>query len=209
MERTLAVYDHFVKDPDLMRSESRALSYARSRVSPSNLVSARSRYATRLARQLSRLTDRPVDWSWKDGAGTYRTTTRADVARTGNAFFAHSDGIVDFVCLLYLSPEDECHGGTAFYRHKATGLDGFHDLDAVQRVIDRADVTFRELSALMDRDARVPRRWIRTDMVQMRPNRLVVYNGRLFHSHVFDFAKVRRGRRRLSYVCFGTRRRPA
>src|SRR5690349_6695080 len=132
MERTIAIYDDFAPDPDALRAEARAAPYIRSVLNPSNLISAASRHRHTLARRLARLADRPIAWAWHDGAGTYRSTTEADVRRTRNGFFAHSDGIIDHVCLLYLSPPKECHGGTTFCRHIETGLEGFHDLRAVE-----------------------------------------------------------------------------
>ena len=206
MERTIAIYDDFAPDPDAMRAEARAIRYLRSHLNPSNLISAPSRFRHSMARRYARLADRPVAWAWHDGAGTYRTTTEADVKRTRNAFFSHSDGIIDHVCLLYLNTPAECHGGTTFCRHIETGLDGFQDLRAVERVMRRLRLTFPEVVALVERDARMPRRWEKTSFVEMRSNRLVVYNGRLFHSHVFDYSRVKRGSRRLIYMCHGQRR---
>jgi hypothetical protein len=203
MERTIAIYDGFADDPDLLRREARALRYFRSPLNPSNMISAPSRHRKQLARRLAALADRKVAWAWADGAGTYRTTTDADVVRTRNGFFAHSDGIIDYVCLLYLSPEAECHGGTTFCRHLPTGLDGFHDLRAVERVMRRLRLGFPDIVAMVERDARIKRRWAKTTMVEMKSNRLVVYNGRLFHSHVFDFSQVKRASRRLIYMCHG------
>lgn len=203
MERTIAIYDDFAPDPDALRAEARSVPYIRSVHNPSNLISAASRHRHALARRMARLTDRKVDWAWHDGAGTYRSTTEADVRRTRNGFFAHSDGIIDHVCLLYMSPPRECHGGTTFCRHVETGLEGFHDLRAVEAVMRRLQLTFPEIVAMVERDARVQRRWVKTTFVEMKSNRLVVYNGRLFHSHVFDYAKVKRGSRRLIYMCHG------
>jgi hypothetical protein len=205
VDRSIAIYDDFLEDPEELRAEARAIRYERSALNPSNLISDPSRYRHRIARRLARLSDRPVAWHWEGGAGTYRTTTDADVKRTRNAFFAHSDGIIDYVCLLYLSPPRECHGGTTFCRHIETGLDGFHDLRAVERAMRRLRVGFPDIVRLVERDARTPRRWVKTSFVEMRSNRLVVYNGRLFHSHVFDYAQVKRGSRRLIYMCMGQR----
>lgn len=203
MQRSFAIYDDFAADPELLRSEARALPYFRSTLNPSHLISAPSRHRQALARRFTRLAGRTVAWAWHDTAGTYRTNTAADVARTRNAFFSHSDGIIDFVCLLYLSPPAECHGGTTFCRHIETGLEGVHDLRAVERVMRRMRMTFADLLALLGRDARVQRRWERTSFVAMKYNRLLAYNGRLFHSHVFDFPRVKRGSRRLTYLCHG------
>jgi len=85
--------------------------------------------------------------------------------------------------LLYLCNEE--HGGTAFYRHKATGLqqvtadnrehflDVYYDeLNArppAQRYFDDSDASFEFLG-----------------MMPARFNRLVVYRGSLLHSAVVN-----------------------
>ncbi len=85
----------------------------------------------------------------------------------------------------------ECHGGTAFYRHKESGLDGIHDLVKVNAFLQNSSMSWQELTDKLALDMRKPNKWIRTDFVQMKNNRLVTFNGRRFHSHVFDFKSVR------------------
>jgi Family of unknown function (DUF6445) len=194
--------DDFMRDPQLMRREARILHYSQSPLNPSNFISQKSKYAGSIYRRLIGIPRRSVNWDV--GSGTYRTTDLKQVQRTRNQFFAHSDGITDFVALLYLSLPAECHGGTAFFRHKKTGLQGFHDDKAVQKAMAHLGICFEELANLVEGDARVPSKWVQTDLIQMKYNRMIVYNGRVFHSHVFDFKSVRKGSERLTFACYGT-----
>jgi hypothetical protein len=142
---------------------------------------------------------------WGPGSGTFRTTTENDADRTKNSLFVHSDGVTDFVSLLYLNKPEDCHGGTAFYRHIPSGLDGFHDLKKVSLYLEKANISLKELVSIVETDARDSSKWMQVDMIRMKYNRLIAYNGRIFHSHVFDFNKVNKNAKRLTFVCFGTR----
>lgn len=85
--------------------------------------------------------------------------------------------------LLYLC--DESHGGTAFYRHKATGLQQVTAENREQFL----DVYYTELNARVPK----PRYFDDSDehfeflgMMPARFNRLVVYRGSLLHSAVVN-----------------------
>jgi hypothetical protein len=203
----LLVFDDFWSKPQDLVAESKRLRYVRSHLNRSNWISRKSTRAPSVSTRVARLA-RVSAVRWFAGSGTYRKTTRAEVERTKNAFFCHSDGAANFVSLLYLSPPRDCHGGTGMYRHLETGLDGLHDLAVVQQRLRELDLTFDELVRVLDRDAHRPRAWQLTDFVEMKHNRLVLYNGSRFHSHVFDFARVSPRAQRLAFTCFGETRSP-
>ena len=76
--------------------------------------------------------------------------------------------------VLYLNLPDDCRGGTAFWRHRATGL----DRQPTQQELDHFGYTIEEFCAERnDRDA-----WERLMVCPMRYNRLVVYPTVQFHS---------------------------
>jgi hypothetical protein len=85
--------------------------------------------------------------------------------------------------LLYLC--DERHGGTAFYRHRASGL---QQITAENR--ERyGEIVYREV----DRHPPPPRYFAGSDdrfeflgMLPARFNRLVIYRGSLLHSAIVD-----------------------
>jgi hypothetical protein len=63
--------------------------------------------------------------------------------------------------------------------------------------------SYDELRSVLDRDATNREKWQMTDYVEMRFNRLVVYNGEHFHSHILDFAKAQTPAARLTLTCWG------
>lgn len=203
MRKSLTLFDDYLAKPDIFLRESERLDYSPSGSSGSTLISARSRHALAFVRGLEKHTGIVLDWNWKHGSGTYRTTTQKAVAKGGTQFLAHSDFLYDYISILYLSPPTECHGGTGFYRHKETGLEGFHDLRALESVITERNWTLMQLAEKLQADGRTPSKWTALDRVQMKFNRLVFFDARLFHSHILDFGQVRKSSKRLTFVCFG------
>lgn len=79
----------------------------------------------------------------------------------------HSDlGWGTHALVLYLS---EGEGGTAFWRHRATGA-------------ERIDAGDADLFAQVRGDWNAPQAWEQTDLCRMRFNRAVMYEGARFHS---------------------------
>ncbi len=113
---------------------------------------------------------------------------RIMLKETGSRLKVHLDGLSDWTGVLYLNPPTQCDGGTAFYRHKATGLSG--------RISDQAAHAFGYKSwselerAIVEPDTLDSNAWEETMCVEMRYNRLVLFNGnQLFHCHTKSFGK--------------------
>lgn len=109
--------------------------------------------------------------------------------------------------LVYLNQPDDCSGGTAFYRHRPTGID-FVDFEPDPRLVLFAQAMgyrrshFEELGywGVLERllfnprfasDAPTPLNegndvWELLDLVEMRFNRLIIYDGRIPHSMWVD-----------------------
>ena len=88
--------------------------------------------------------------------------------------------------ILYLNTEEHCQGGTSIFRHKETGLYAFpteEEQGALGLAIDPGGYFdyFCKQEGL-DRN-----KWDEIMRVEMRPNRLVLIRGRLFHSHSWLF----------------------
>jgi hypothetical protein len=87
--------------------------------------------------------------------------------------------------ILYLNLPQHCQGGTSIFRHKATGLYAF-PTDEEQRSLDLAPQgNYFEYFCLQEGLDRS--KWEEVLRVEMRPNRLVLIRGRLFHSHSWLF----------------------
>jgi len=94
----------------------------------------------------------------------------------------HADGGADWTGLVYLNLPTQCKGGTSFYRHKATALEGPPtDADAERLGYKSAMELETDLIAEDSLDSSA---WVQTMFVGMRFNRLILFRGsRLFHSH--------------------------
>ncbi|MGB0454092.1 MAG: DUF6445 family protein [Bacteriovoracaceae bacterium] len=101
-------------------------------------------------------------------------------------FKAHLDGLTNLTGLVYLNPEDSCSGGTAFYRHRKSGLEGPLSQNEVEaRGFSSNEEMFKEL---IGDDKYDPESWEMTDFVPMKFNRLLVFKGyHYFHCHTSSF----------------------
>lgn len=91
--------------------------------------------------------------------------------------YIHSDRESgNHTCVVYLTDHDEGYG-TAFYRHKRTGLT---EMPSFQQM--RESGIFDELKA--DMVSRDPGKWTQTDFVRGQKNRALIFNAPLFHSRM-------------------------
>lgn len=87
----------------------------------------------------------------------------------------HSDlGWGTHALVLYLNPDEQCDGGTAFWRHRVTGA-------------ARIDVSQVELFEKVRHDWNDRSAWLMRSMVPMAFNRAIIYEGAQFHSR-YPFA---------------------
>ena len=86
----------------------------------------------------------------------------------------HADNVVGakWAAVWYLTPDEHCVGGTAFWTHRATGAEG---LPA------GFDHTSKQ-AAQLDEDGRNEDLWCMNGLVGMKFNRLAIYPCNLFHS---------------------------
>lgn len=103
---------------------------------------------------------------------------RIMLKETSSQLKIHLDGQSDWTGVLYLNPEENCHGGTGFYTHKLTGLDG-----------PTKDINWHHTDKnIIEPDTLNQQAWIQTNFVAMKFNRLVLFRGnQLFHSHTESF----------------------
>lgn len=123
--------------------------------------------------------------------------------------------------VVYLNLPWQCRGGTAFYRHRESGLDRWPervDLSLALRMARRGLRTAEELRRWLTEPAEDARGfiagstpdWEQIGLVAMRWNRLVLYDGRLFHSGQVcdgDFGEAPAGRRLTLNLFFHLRPR--
>jgi len=90
----------------------------------------------------------------------------------------HADSLYsNHAAVLYLSPDDECRGGTALWRHRETGLDSWPTALTIQ---DPVELT--RIQGVIAADWTKPEKFEMTELIQARFNRLAVYPTAAFHS---------------------------
>jgi len=102
--------------------------------------------------------------------------------------------------ILYLSRPGDCHGGTEFFRHRATGLDRF---PFTREELDQHGfaTTAQAHAALIERDGTDKNAWELLMNVPMRFNRLLLLRPWLFHTAGPGFGD-RPENARLVYLMF-------
>lgn len=117
---------------------------------------------------------------------------RMDLAKEFPFNFAHADvACGDYAALVYLNPPEQCKGGTAFFKHLASGRNRLPDeMTEEERLAIEAD--WYKMDA-----------WMPESMVGMKFNRLLVYPTAMYHSR-FPHEGFGTGREdgRLIWVAF-------
>ena len=107
----------------------------------------------------------------------------------------HADGCMA-AGVIYLNSPEQCSGGTAFYRHATTGFEWLPQPDNARHEAHAAAIglSLPQIESMLttvsphssgymrDSDAD----WQLLELVEMRTNRLVLYEGDLFHSAYVD-----------------------
>ena len=108
-----------------------------------------------------------IELRWLGEQGMFRLTTSADAA--GRTSLVHAD-TPDFTAVLHLSTARA--EGTFFYRHRALGIER----------IDFDDPWLEFVRPTLVRDSTDLSAWEVTGAVPQRFNRLVIFDGKFFHS---------------------------
>jgi hypothetical protein len=164
---TFVVVDDFYDDPDDVRGRALALDFQRAEganypgvtaATPDDIEPTMTAFARLLG---------GIDLRCRRNEGAFRIATAADMATRHS--IVHVD-TPDFSAVIHLSPKSA--EGTYFYRHRELGLERVSEADNLRPEVRQAieDDT-------LDLDA-----WEVTHMIPTRYNRLVVFDGKYFHS---------------------------
>jgi len=167
VQHALIVVDDFYEDPDALVERVLALPFRKeSGVNyPGMMVETFQDVRESMQRFARLLGD--IDIKYRGTQGGFRVTTEEDM--TDRTSLVHTDSS-DYSAVVYLSKQPT--QGTFFYRHRALGIDYLrpeHD--------QRADVARAIARDTMDLAA-----WEVTQLVAPKFNRLVLFDGRYFHS---------------------------
>lgn len=107
------------------------------------------------------------------------TTPAADLGPLQRTPHFDSSSPHHIAALLYLcGPE---HGGTAFYRHKSTGLERI-TCENVDSYLDRYYEEINQIRPAAEYNALDETQFVKTGMIEAKFNRLVVYRGSTIHN---------------------------
>lgn len=109
----------------------------------------------------------------RNAFGRFRKALEADRRRTR----VHSDN-TDWTAVIYLTPAEHCRGGTQFFRHRETGLDG----PPSAKTLEQLGMTQQQFDiGVVFRDSLKSDCWDVVDQCDMRFNRCVLLRGRDFY----------------------------
>jgi hypothetical protein len=167
MKHVFLVIDDFYADPDRVRRRALRLKYQRpSGVNYPGVMAPTPDDIAPIMERFSELLG-GISIKCTRDQGAFRITTAADMAiRTS---LVHVD-TPDFSAIIYLSRH--ANEGTWFYRHKELGLERVSEEENLRPEVRRAIET-----DTLNVDA-----WEPLYMIPMKFNRLVIFDGKYFHS---------------------------
>lgn len=184
----LIVIDDFYKDPDTIRYMALNAEYRDVRqLNYPGYQSVHTFTSDAMRKKFGEILSRPLDIP-KDSVifGKFRIMLK----ETGSRLKVHIDGDCDWTGVLYLNPPETCEGGTAFFRHKRTGLEGpvhgeslkFYGFDSWEDLEKN----------IIEQDTLKAEAWEETSFVGMKYNRLILFKGgEMFHCHTHSFGTAK------------------
>ena len=192
----LFVIDDFLRNAEQVRAEALKLNYKVTGRFP-GLNSVEKINIEGLDQVISALVREPVHapWTRDFSHGSCRLALAKD-DRPGRIHIdqSHWSGI------LYLTRDEDCRGGTQFFRHKRTMTDRVPmDFESLKRI---GYSSYEEMQHdILDKDALDHKHWEHTMTVPMRFNRLVLLQPSYWHTSGESFGdSVENGR--LVYLMF-------
>lgn len=171
---TFIIHDDFYPDPSSVRKQALDARFGRADVGKYPGRNAVKRIVDEgIVKRFAQLVGSAVTINDSDAFGVFRLAVAGDV---GN--YIHSDP-VRWGGVLYLNEGSE--GGTAFWRHSALGL----ERHPWENFSDYGFKSEHEAWALLvERDGQDEALWKQTFLVPAKFNRLVLFDSRLYHSHM-------------------------
>lgn len=116
----------------------------------------------------------------KPGVSYFRLGTEYEKPTT----YIHADGSCStYAAVLYLSDAPEgLVGGTAFWKHKNTGLTMAPTEDWIRRNVGDSETAVTDFISTLNSDGNDESKWQMTDLIGQKFNRITTYNGNIFHS---------------------------
>lgn len=175
---SIAIFDDFLQDPLRAREDALKLGYEPGRNSGNyaGLMSGKPLDIQGLAESVSGQVGVPLVAANGTTHSYCRLTCKGDKGRSG----VHVDPCF-YSGILFLSLPEHCQGGTDFFTHRRTKLDGIpsRPTDLLTAGYDHPDALIEDV---VNRDTLKPEKWQRALRVPMKFNRLVLFSPWLFHN---------------------------
>jgi hypothetical protein len=180
----IVVIDNFYKNPEAVRKLALSAEYKDvTKLNYPGFQSIKTYSSESIVNQFSEVLGREVS---VDPARHTFGKFRIMLKETGSQLKVHLDGLSDWTGVLYLNPSESCEGGTAFYRHRATGLDGRVSEEKTRSFGHDKWETLEK--SIIEPDTLNSSAWEEMMFVAMKFNRLVLFRGgEFFHCHTHSF----------------------
>lgn len=190
------VIDDFLRNAERVRAEALTLNYCDTGHFP-GFNSREKLNIEGLDQIVSMLVREPVRAMW--GEDTSHARCRLSLARDDRPGRIHIDQS-HWSGILYLTRDEDCQGGTEFFRHKRTRTDRVPmDSESLNRI---GYSTYEDLQHdILDKDALDRSKWEQTMTVPMRFNRLVLLQPHYWHTSGQSFGDSAENGR-LVYLMF-------
>jgi hypothetical protein len=171
------VYDGFYPEPDVIRREALALEYGRL-----EFDAYPGRNSTNHVMQggvvdaIGRIVNATIIVNNPKEFGLFRLSFLGDPGES----FIHFDP-AGWAGIVYLNEPAHCAGGTALWRHRATGLEQFPFESWANYGFPSQLEAWKSMVRVDGNDVG---KWDLVQFVPARYNRLLLFNSQLFHSHM-------------------------
>ena len=185
----IIIVDDFYQDPEAVRNLALKAEYKDvTQLNYPGYQSLKTYSSEVLIKKISDILGRSLD---VDPARHTFGKFRIMLKETGSQLKVHLDGLSDWTGVLYLNPDEACQGGTAFYRHRTTGLDGRASSEKIRQLGYENWESLEK--SIINPDTLNSSAWEEILFVGMKFNRLVLFKGNeLFHclTHSFGHDKT-------------------
>jgi len=185
--RKIITVDGFYSDPDAVRNMALKLDYrSGAKYNYPGYQATRSAGTGKLGVAFEKLVGKPLAIDpQRFTFGGFRIVTD----QTGMMPKVHADSAVDWAAIIYLTPNAQLRGGTGFYKHKETGLEG-PPSDRLARKMGFEDAIEFE-NQIVRRDMADLDAWDLVSYTAPVYNRLILFRGnQLYHAPLGGFGNT-------------------
>ncbi|MDJ0624861.1 MAG: DUF6445 family protein [Candidatus Caenarcaniphilales bacterium] len=184
MRQTYIVVDDFYKNPEQVRqfalaqefkSPSYGTGYPGLETEPCDLKALMP-----IMQSVSKIVGKKIGWDPESVQGMFRLMDKHLMDTRNNLI--HTDPC-RWTGIIYLSLAEHCKGGLSLFRHKETGLTRLHPQndEKVLWAMNKYNMNYEQLTHWFYKQSLDLDKWIETDFISCQFNRLLLFDGGIFH----------------------------